>query len=97
MSVSQFLSEHWEVGLAGYLYYQLTGDSSSGAKLGSFKSKVASIGPEVGYLFSVNGLDAYANVRGYWEFWSEHRVEGYALFATLSIPLGPDHSKTASN
>jgi hypothetical protein len=96
-AVSQFLSANWEVGIAGYLYYQLTGDSGSGAKLGSFESKVASIGPEVGYLFNVNGLDAYANVRGYWEFWSEHRVEGYSLFATLSIPLGPDSSKTAAN
>jgi hypothetical protein len=30
-----------------------------------FKSKVASIGSEVGYAFTIGGLAAYANVRGY--------------------------------
>jgi hypothetical protein len=27
-------------------------------------------------------------VRGYKECWMQNRVAGYALFATLSIPLG---------
>ena len=92
-AASQFLSANWEVGVVGYVYYQLTGDSGSGAKLGPFKSKVASIGPEVGYAFTIGGLPAYANVRGYWEFWAENRVQGYAVFATLVIPLGPQKSK----
>jgi len=87
-AVSQFLSANWEVGVAGYVYYQLSGDSGSGAKLGAFKSRVAAIGPEVGYAFTIGGLPAYANLRGYWEFWAQNRVEGYALFATISIPLG---------
>lgn len=87
-AVSQFLSEHWEVGIAGYAYFQLTGDSGPGAKLGSFKSSIASIGPEVGYAFTLGGKQAYANLRGYYEFYAENRVKGYALFATLSIPLG---------
>ena len=34
-AASQFLSANWEVGVVGYVYYQLTGDSGSGAKLGS--------------------------------------------------------------
>ena len=54
-AVSQFLSANWEVGVVGYVYYQLTGDSGTGAKLGAFKSKVASIGPEVGYAFTMAG------------------------------------------
>lgn len=87
-AASQFLSQNWEVGVAGYVYDQLTGDSGAGAKLGPFKSKVAAIGPEVGYSFSMGGKSAYANLRGYWEFWAENRIEGYALFATLAIPLG---------
>jgi hypothetical protein len=88
-AVSQFLSANWQVGVAGYVYYQLSGDSGSGAKLGSFKSRVASIGPEFGYAFTIGGLPAYANLRGYWEFWAENRLEGYSVFATLVIPLGP--------
>ena len=88
-AASQFLSANWEVGIVGYAYYQLTGDSGSGARLGSFKSKVASVGPEVGYAFTIGGLPAYFNLRGYWEFWAENRVKGEAVFATLVIPLGP--------
>jgi len=96
-AASQFLSENWEIGVAGYLYYQLSADSypTSGVAgelraqaLGSFKSRVAAAGPEVGYVFKVGGQPAYLNLRGYWEFWAQNRLEGYALFATISIPLG---------
>jgi len=87
-AVSQFLSQNWQVGLVGYVYYQLTADSGSGDHVGSFKSRVASIGAEVGYAFTAAGLPWYANLRGYKEFWAENRLEGYAVFATLSIPLG---------
>ncbi|MEZ5463278.1 transporter [Dokdonella sp.] len=87
-AASQFLSANWQVGIAGYVYYQLTGDSGSGAVLGPFKSRVAAIGPEVGYVFAMGGKQAYTNVRGYYEFWARNRVEGHAVFATLAIPLG---------
>lgn len=92
-AASQFLSANWQIGVAGYVYYQLTGDSGSGARLGSFKSRVAAIGPEAGYAFTFGGSPAYFNVRGYWEFWAQNRLEGYALFATLVIPLGPRADK----
>ena len=87
-AASQFLSANWQVGVAGYVYQQLTGDSGPGAKLGSFKSSVAAIGPQIGYAFTIGGQPAYANLRGYWEFEAKNRVEGYAMFATLVIPLG---------
>jgi hypothetical protein len=87
-AASQFLSANWQVGVAGYVYYQLSGDSGSGAKLGPFKSRVAAIGPEVGYAFTIGGLPAYANLRGYWEFWAQNRLEGYAVYATVVFPLG---------
>ena len=86
--ISQFLSNNWQVGIVGYVYYQLTGDSGSGDRVGSFKSRIAAVGPEVGYAFTAGGLQWYANLRGYKEFWAENRIEGYAVFATLSIPLG---------
>jgi hypothetical protein len=87
-ALSQFLSASWELGVVGYVYYQLSGDSGSGDRVGAFKSRIASVGPEAGYVFKFNGQAAYFNLRGYWEFWAQNRVEGYALFATLSIPLG---------
>jgi hypothetical protein len=87
-AVSQFLSAHWELGIAGYVYYQLTGDSGSGDRVGSFKSDVAAIGPEVGYDFNVGSHQWYANLRGYYEFWAQNRTQGFALFLTLSMPFG---------
>ena len=87
-AISQLLSNQWQVGLVGYVYDQVTGDGGSGNRVGSIKSHVASIGPELGYLFKVDGRPAYFNVRGYKEFWADHRVEGYTLFATISLPLG---------
>lgn len=85
--VAQFLSDHFHVGVVGYVYYQLSGDSGSGNLAGPFKSRVASLGPEVGYLFTAFGAQWYANLRGYWEFWAQNRLEGHAVYLTVSIPL----------
>ena len=87
-AASQFLSENWEVGVAGYAYDQLTADSGSGDRVGSFESGVAAVGPEVGYVFNVGKHQWYANLRGYYEFWAQNRVQGYDLFMTLSMPFG---------
>ena len=87
-SLSQFLSQHWQVGIAGYVYYQLTADSGSGNRVGAFKSQVAAIGPQIGYLFNIGKKQAYINLRAYKEFWAQNRVEGYAMISTISIPLG---------
>ncbi len=87
-SLSQFLSQNWQIGIAGYVYYQLTADSGSGDRVGAFKSQVAAIGPQVGYLFNIGKKQAYINLRTYKEFWAQNRVQGYATIATISIPLG---------
>ena len=87
-SLSQFLSQNWQVGIAGYVYYQLTADSGSGNRVGAFKSQVAAIGPQIGYLFKIGKKQAYINLRAYKEFWAQNRVEGYVMISTISIPLG---------
>lgn len=85
---SQFLSEQLHIGLVGYVYYQLTGDSGSGAILGDFKSRVNGIGPQVGYFFMLGKKQVYLNLKGYWEFGAKHRPEGWNSWLTVSIPLG---------
>jgi hypothetical protein len=92
-ALSQFLSQHLQVGIVGYFYYQLTGDSGTGNKVGAFKSHVASVGAEMGYAFTAFGQPAYLNLRGYWEYWAQNRLEGHAAYLTLSVPLYP-RSKT---
>jgi len=86
-AASQFFSETLHVGIVGYVYYQLTGDSGSGAKLGDFKSQVAGIGPQAGRFFEVSGRKWYANLKAYWEFSAKNRPEGWNAWLTLAIPL----------
>jgi len=86
-AISQFLSEQFHVGVVGYLYDQLTADSGSGAKLGSFESKEAAVGAETGYFFRVAGNQWYANLRYYHEYWAERRVQGNDVYAVVNIPL----------
>jgi hypothetical protein len=89
-AASQFLSERTHVGLVGYFYQQLTGDSGAGATLGDFKSRVSAIGPQVGYFFPVGGKKWYLNLKGYYEFDASNRPEGWNAWLTLAIPLGAE-------
>jgi hypothetical protein len=82
---SQFLSASLQVGAVGYVYDQLTGDSGSGAKLGSFESRVIGIGPQIGYLFPVAGMQGYVNLKAYGEFDARNRPSGWNAWLTLSI------------
>ncbi len=44
-TINQFLSKTFSIGLRGYYYRQLTGDSGSGALLGVFKGESFGLGP----------------------------------------------------
>jgi len=84
-AASQFLSETFHVGLVGYFYEQLSGDSGDGARLGDFKSSVAAAGPEAGWFLREGAWDF--NVKAYYEFSAERRTEGWSGWLTLAIPL----------
>lgn len=91
LGASHFITKQWMIGLVGYYFQQLTGDSGSGAVLGDFKSRVAGIGPQIGYLFPVNGMQGYVNVKGYKEFASENRPEGWNVWLTFQLsPAAPE-------
>jgi hypothetical protein len=82
---SHFVTKQMHVGLAGYFYHQITGDSGSGATLGDFKSRVIGIGPQVGFLFPVGDMQGYLNLKIYKEVEAEHRPEGWNAWMTLAI------------
>lgn len=86
-SLSQSLPSGWQLGLVGYAYYQLSGDSGAGATLGGFESRVVALGPKLGRTFRVGARQWTANLRGYHEFWARNRLEGFAVFATLTVPI----------
>ena len=87
-AASQFISEQTHLGLAGYFYRQLTGDSGAGATLGDFKSQVSAIGPQIGHFFNVGNKKWYVNLKGFHEFDAKNRPEGWNVWLTLAIPLG---------
>ena len=90
MAASQFLSKQLLVGVVGYAYQQLTGDSGSGDRVGAFKSRVFGVGPQIGYLFPVGDHQGYLNLKGYKEFGAENRPEGWNVWLTFSIsPAAP--------
>ena len=99
---SQWLSKTTMVGVAGYLYYQVTDDTYPTDTplgqlrerfLGGFRSKVASVGPQFAHIFEVGGVPVYTTVRGYFEFWAEHRLQGESVFLQAVIPLGGPKEK----
>jgi len=77
---SRWVSKNWQLGVAGYGYYQLTGDSGPGDDVGDNRSRVAAIGPQIGYQHSWKTGSLYASLRGYQEFWASNRNEGQSVF-----------------
>jgi hypothetical protein len=83
---SQFLSKQLHVGVVGYFYNQISGDSGAGDRVGDFKSRVIGIGPQIGYIFPVGqNHQGYLNLKGYKEFDASHRAEGWNAWLTFVI------------
>lgn len=89
-AASEVFERRFHVGLVGYGYQQLTGDTGSGATLGAFRSRVFGVGPQVGCASEVAGRTWYANVKSFYEFGAENRLAGWSLWLTLEVPIaGP--------
>lgn len=65
-----------KIGVAGYAYQQVTGDSGSGAKLGPFKGRVFAVGPQVVYNTVLMQRPVIFNFHNYQEFGAVNRFEG---------------------
>jgi hypothetical protein len=92
---SQFLSKQVQVGLVGYFYEQLTADSGCAPVLCPFKSRVIGIGPQIGYIFPVAGMQGYVNLKGYGEFDHDNRPDGWNLWLTFVLSPAPPTAEPA--
>src|SRR5262252_1698192 len=74
-AISPILTERLHIGAVGYVYDQLTGDSGASPVLGGFRSRVAGIGPQIGFFFPIGEREGYLNLRGYSEFDAKNRLD----------------------
>jgi hypothetical protein len=84
-AASQFLSKQLLVGIVGYVYNQISCDSGSGDRVGCFESRVFGVGPQIGYIFPLGNLQGYVNLKGYGEFDSKNRPDGWNVWLTFAI------------
>ena len=82
-TINQFLSETFAVGLKGYYYKQVSGDSGSGALLGNFKSESIGLGP--GFFWTPEFAGGRLVVQGKWihDFDATNRFE--SDYGTLGV------------
>ena len=79
--VSHFFNK-FQLGLVGYYFQQVTDDFGAPPSLDGFRSRVAGIGPQVGFLFPLGGMQGYINVKGYKEIAAQNRPEGWNAWLT---------------
>jgi hypothetical protein len=82
---AHFVSKQVFVGLAGYAYQQVTDDSGQNPILGGFRSRVLGIGPQIGYIFPVGGMQGFLGLRGYGDFDAANRAPGWSTWLTFAI------------
>jgi len=87
LAVGQNLTEQWKVGVGGYAVVQVTGDSGSGATLGSFESDIYAVGAVLGYSAKFGQTDADLQLRWYHEFDAQNHLEGNAIYLTAALKL----------
>jgi hypothetical protein len=68
------------VGITGYYYRQVTGDSGSGATFGDFKARTTGVGPSLSYVRKLNGTELLAEVKWLHETGTRNRLRGETLF-----------------
>lgn len=81
---SQFLSEAFALGIRGYYYNQLEGDSGTGARLGDFKSESFGVGP--GFIWISEIGNGNLTVLGKWmhDFSADNRFESDYITLTAA-------------
>ncbi len=79
------IAQGFLIGVVGYDYRQLTGDSGEGARLGSFKGRVDAIGPGLSYTTMIGDRPLTLNLRNYQEYNAKRRWEGNATIGSATL------------
>jgi hypothetical protein len=90
-AASHFFANRFQLGVVGYYLQQVTDDFGAPAALNGFRSRIAAVGPQAGFLFPLGDMQGYINLKGYWEFAAQNRAEGFNTWLTFAIsPKAPE-------
>jgi hypothetical protein len=93
---SQFVSKQVFFGAVGYFYEQISPDSGCAPQLCPFESGVIGIGPQMGVIVPLGQIQAYLNLKAYYEFEGHDRPSGWNTWLTLSLsPSAPTNPRSA--
>ncbi|MCK0198541.1 transporter [Ancylobacter sp. 6x-1] len=92
-AATKALTKQLSIGLVGYHYDQITGDSGPGARLGPYEGRVTALGGTIAYNFEVGQTPVSARIKVYREFGAVNRLEGTAGYFTLAFPLAVTEAK----
>jgi hypothetical protein len=86
-AIEKTLNPNFSVGVIGYHFQQISGDSGDGAVLGPFKGKVSALGGTAAAHFKVGPIPMILRVKVFGEFNAENRMKGTAGLVSLSFPV----------
>jgi hypothetical protein len=85
--LGQHLPKGFALGLAGYIYEQVTADTGAGASLGAFHGETLALGPCLTFSGQIASHALGLNARYYHEVKVINRLNGQSFFLTLSLGI----------
>lgn len=86
-ALAQHFAGGFVVGMAGYAFQQVTGDSGEGAVFGPFLNRALALGPLAGCSFRIDEKAVDLSVKYEFEFAQQNRLGGNTLWLTGSLRL----------
>ncbi|HEX7675032.1 MAG TPA: hypothetical protein VF412_12715 [Bdellovibrio sp.] len=87
VSISQYLSKDFFLGLIGCYCHQLSTDPGSGVLIGDFRASAVTVGYQFGYLFPMYQDRWSVSLRNSGDFDAQNHFGGWNTSVTLAIPL----------
>jgi len=72
------------IGVSGFWYEQIVGDSGRGATLGDFKARTTGIGPAISYVATMGNTEVLAELKWLHEFNTKNRPSGDFIWFKLA-------------
>lgn len=86
-NLAQHMPFGLSAGIGGYFYQQITNDGGAGDVNGTFRGRVAAVGPIICYSLKLGAQEVDFDARWFHEFDAYDRVQGDTIYATMGFRL----------